>query len=301
MKDFKPWGIKSKAYPDLNYRSIWYNLQTMRFGFGPSLPLPPDKAEFYDVSLGTKCNICCNFCYAKATKSGENYEDVCKKATEFFGNMDKNDKPYQIAIGSGGEPTIHPEFCDFLETIYNLDIVPNYTTNGLTLYHDSELSEKILQYTENYCGGVAVSANLFTEPIWRRVVNKLLKIDVYTNIHLIISDVDSVKRFFKIYNEFKNEIHTFVLLPLMPIGKSTEIMDPKAFEYLKSNWDKIDNKESVAFGAHFYEHLKNQDIIKVYSYPPESFSKNLILGDDSIRITPSSFDTSNILWEKRLK
>ena len=89
---------------------------------------------------------------------------------------------------SSGEPTIHPEFCDFIETVYYLGVVPNYTTNGLTLYQDNELSKKILEYTEKYCGGVAVSANSFTEPIWRGATEKLLKLNVYTNLHIIISD-----------------------------------------------------------------------------------------------------------------
>lgn len=299
MKDFRSWGIKSKNYPNLNYRSVWYNLQTIRFGIGSSLPLPPDRAEFYDISLGTKCNVGCEFCYAKASKDGKNFSNVCEKILNFFEPYKPEDLPYQIAVGSMGEPTIHPEFCDFLETIYNLGIVPNYTTNGLTLYHDNELSEKILEYTEKYCGGVAVSANSFTEPIWRGAIEKLLKIDVYTNLHIIISDLRSVDRFFKIYHEFKDKIHTFVLLPLMPIGKSNESMNPEAFEYLKSRWSEINDKSSVAFGAHFYEYLKNQEVIKVYSYIPESFSKNLILDDDYIKITPSSFDINTILWMKK--
>ena len=69
----------------------------------------------------------------------------------------KTNKPFQIAIGSTGEPTIHPEFCEFLETVYNTGVVPNYTTNGITIAKDNELSNKILAYTRRYVGGVAVS------------------------------------------------------------------------------------------------------------------------------------------------
>ncbi len=304
MKDFKYWGIKKREYPELNYRSIWYNLQTIRLGFGQSQPLPPEKSEFYDISLGNRCNMAgsgCHFCYANASKSGHDFSNVCRKATSFFDSMEPEDKPFQVAIGSGGEPTIHPEFCNFLETIYYLGIVPNYTTNGLTIFADNELSEKILKYTEKYCGGVAVSANSFAEPIWRKATEKLLKLDVYTNLHIIISDKSSVDRLIKIYSEYKDKIHTFVLLPLMSIGRSTESMDQEAFEYLKESWSRFDDKSKIAFGAHFYKYLKNQDTIKVYSYPPESFSKNLILDDESVKITPSSFDTKTILWQKKLK
>lgn len=303
MKDFKYWGIKYKEYPELNYKSIWYNLNTIRLGSEPSKPLGPLQSEFYDISLGTKCNMNgsgCWFCYTGASQSGRNYSNICKKAIDFFGSLPSEDLPFQVACGSGGEPTIHPEFCEFLETIYNLGIVPNYTTNGLTLYHDNELADKILEYTEKYCAGVAISANSFTEPIWRRAVERLGDLDVYTNLHLILSDQASVNRFFRIYKEYKDQIHTIVLLPLMPLGRSQEAMEPEAFDYLVSRWSEIDDPGKVAFGAHFYNYLKDQDIIKVYKYPPESFSKNLIL-DDTIKITPSSFDTSTILWQKEYK
>lgn len=49
----------------------------------------------------------------------------------------------------------------------------------------------------------------------------------------------------------------------------------------------------IAFGANFYNNLLTQDKIKCWLYPPESFSKNLIL-DDIIKITPSSFNLTPI-------
>ena len=58
---------------------------------------------------------------------------------------------------STGEPTIHPEFCDFLKTVYESGVVPNYTTNGITLAQGDKLTEKLLEATSNYVGGVAVS------------------------------------------------------------------------------------------------------------------------------------------------
>ena len=40
-------------------------------------------------------------------------------------------KPCQIAIGSTMEPTIHPRFTEFLQTVFETKVVPNYTTNGI--------------------------------------------------------------------------------------------------------------------------------------------------------------------------
>lgn len=110
------------------------------------------------------------------------------------------------------------------------------------------------------------------------------------NIHYIIKDIESVNKFLDIYKEFKYRVLYFVLLPLMPSGRSKEKYSEDAFEYLLQqdlDWGKI------AFGAHFYNSLLNQNKIKCYLYPPESLSKNLLL-DNTIKVTPSSFNLNPI-------
>ena len=301
MKDFSNFGVKVRKFPEYNYHAVWTNLKTLRIGEGQAKELPADKSEFYDVSLGTRCNLGCDFCYTSALRNGLDYTDVCEKAKWFFGNMLDNDKPFQIAIGSQGEPTLHPDFLNFLKTIYNLNIVPNYTTNGITIALESDYSEKLLDYTSKYVGGVAVSANTWAENInmlWRNAISKLIYYgNTNINIHYIIRDKKSVDEFINIYNEYKNDILYFVLLPLMKSGRSSEQYQKEAFDYLL---DKDFDFSKIAFGAHFYDLLKNQNKVKCWMYPPESFSKNLIL-DDTIKITPSSFNLNPIIeykWQK---
>lgn len=292
MKDWKHWGIKERKFPELNYHAVWYNLKTLRLGQGVAKEL--EYPEFYDVGINTLCNLGCPFCYVNASNNGRNFSNICEKAKFFFGQMSDNERSFQIATGSSGEPTMHPEFCDFLETIYNLNIVPNYTTNGIIIAQDSELSEKILDYTSKYVGGVAVSVNRFNEnidKIWRQAVQKLHRFgNTNINLHYIINDIQSVNDFINIYNEYKDVVLYFVLLPLMPSGRSTVKYSDEAFKYLLTldlDWNKI------AFGAHFYNDLCNQEKIKCSLYPPESLSKNLLL-DDVIKITPSSFNLESI-------
>lgn len=181
--------------------------------------------------------------------------------------------------------------------MYDLNIVPNYTTNGITLASDTEHTKKLLEYTEKYCGGVAVSCNNFNESIdktWQKAVDKLSTIDININLHIIISDEKSVDRFIDIYNKNKDKVYYFVLLPLMPSGRSEEKYTEEAFKYLIERTKEIDMGK-VAFGAHFYEMLNKYDKeIPTYSYPPEHFSANLIM-DNPIRITPSSFDINTTL------
>lgn len=195
---------------------------------------------------------------------------------------------------STGEPTIHPEFCEFLETVFNTGVVPNYTTNGISIAKDSELSEQILEHTRNYVGGVAVSMGnkkLYKYAV--KAINKLICFgNTNVNIHHIISDKASVNAFINEWKLYGDQILYHVLLPLMPSGRSTQGVQEGVFEYLENEIERL-NIKNVAFGAHFIDALQTSKI-KTWLYPAESLSKNIILTKDKVQITPSSFNLNPI-------
>lgn len=303
MNNFESWGVKRRIFPNHNYNAIWYNLKTIRLGEGQAKELPADESEFYDVSLGKMCNACCPWCYVGAMKDGEIYQDICetwkKWMSKFYErkikeNVILTNKPCQIAAGSEGEVTIHPEFCDFLKTVYETNVVPNYTTNGIVLSEDTELSEKILEYTRLYVGGVAVSfGNKAIRDKARKAVQKLIERgECKVNIHHIISDMASVDDFIAVQKEYGSNIAYHVLLPLMPVGRSKKGIEPGVFEYLEKRVQE-EGIKNIAFGAHFVDSLK-KSAIKTWLYEPESFSKNVLLQKDKVIITPSSFNMNPI-------
>jgi len=85
MKDFKHFGVKVRKFPDHNYHAVWYNLKTIRLGEGVAKELPPDKAEFYDVSLGTKCNLECPFCLTE-----DNYVETANGSIKIINIIEGN-------------------------------------------------------------------------------------------------------------------------------------------------------------------------------------------------------------------
>lgn len=302
MKDFSHWGIKKRVFPDNNYHAVWNNLKTIRLGSGHATELPPEYSEFYDVGINTSCNAECDFCYVSANKNGICYPDICETwkkwmetyKTEIRNGITYTELPFQIALGSSGEPTIHPQFCEFLKTVYETGVVPNYTTNGITIAKEDELSEKILEATRNFVGGVAVSMG---NKSLHKHANKAIKLliekgDTNVNIHHIISDKKSVDDFVKAWKKYGDDILYHVLLPLMPSGRSTKGLEEGAFEYMEEVIQK-ENIKNVAFGAHFIERLKTSEI-PTWLYEAESFSKNVILTKDKVQITPSSFDMKPI-------
>lgn len=244
-------------------------------------------------------------CYVSASNEGENYEDICETWEKWMDTFPEDkilenskirltEKVFQIAIGSTGEPTIHPDFTRFLETVYKTNIVPNYTTNGIILSELNKKSEAILEATSNFVAGVAVS---FGNPLVRNkvynAIDNLLKYgNTNINIHHIISDKNSVGEFISHVRNYEDDIAYHVLLPLMPAGRSTNGVEEGTWEYLENFLDK-ENIKNVAFGAHFVNQLQGSKI-KTWLYPPESLSKNIILQKNCVKITPSSFDLNPI-------
>ena len=309
MKDFKHFGVKRRFFPEHNYNAIWCNLKTIRLGEGKALELPPAESEFYDVGINTKCNAECPFCYVSASGKGVNYPNICetweKWMKTFWEKHHKGiictNKPFQIAIGSTGEPTIHPEFCDFLKTVYETGVVPNYTTNGILLSAwcnpispNYELANMILDYTAKYVGGVAVSfGNDKLRDMARLAIEGLItKGNTNVNIHHIISNKESVDEFITEWLRYGDKILYHVLLPLMPAGRSDSGVEEGVWEYLEEMIQKHEIK-NVAFGAHFIKYLRTSKI-KTWLYDEESFSKNVILTPNKVQITPSSFDLNPI-------
>ena len=302
MKDFKYFGLKRRFFPECNYNALWCNLKTIRLGEGKAAPLPPAESEFYDVGINTKCNAECPFCYVSASGKGINYPNICETWERWMDTFWEKtvdhgititNKPFQIAIGSTGEPTIHPEFCEFLQTVYESGVVPNYTTNGISIAKGDTNSVKILHYTAKYCGGVAVSfGNKAIRHYAEQAVEKLMSCDVHINIHHIISTKESVDEFIAEWLKYGDAILYHVLLPLMPAGRSESGVEEGVWEYLEEMIQKHQIK-NVAFGAHFIKYLRNSKI-KTWLYDEESFSKNIILTPNKVQITPSSFDLKPI-------
>ena len=266
-----------------NYRGVWFDGKTIRFAIDPSKPiLELEHPEFFDVKITGKCSYGkCEYCYMSSNPSDSHYENIIEKIQDFFGKMDENQKPFQVAIG-GGEPTEHPQFLELLKTFYDMEITPNYTTNGSFILNDNK--NDIVEYTKKYCGGVAVSCHSHKKDMWEEAAKLLIENKIKTNFHIIISNKKSIDTFLEIYEKWKDDIEYFVLLPQMNKGRSKD--SEIDYEYFKSVLPE--DKEKLAFGANFYEFLKENDFGSDL-YEPEIMSKFLDLKD--MKIYNSSFQT----------
>lgn len=242
----------------------------------------------YDLSIKKNHNYFANNilihnCYMNSQPDVDHYKNILNKIKDFYGPMTKNQKPFQVALG-GGEPTEHPDFIEVLKTFKEMEIEPNYTTNGM-FSHWGIAARPIYEASKEYCGGVAVSCHPHLEKYWTTAAKEFYEFGVMLNFHIIISDQESIDYFKKIYDEWKDKIDYFVLLPYGNQGRA-----PKKninWEYLLTKLPEDQSK--IAFGANFYPFLmKGGHNIKVSLYRPEIMSKFLDLKD--MKIYPSSFN-----------
>lgn len=275
--------IKKRIFEDKNYSAIWHDGKTIRIALDPKKPiLELDYPEFYDIKITGKCEGNCPWCYMNSTCEEEHYDSIVDKVVNYFGGMSENERPFQIAAG-GGNPNEHPDFIYFLNALKSMGIEPNYTTNGMNI------TEKIIDATKKYCGGVAVSCHPHLLPHWTRAANMFLNKFIKLNFHIIISDKNSVDYFRYIYDEWHDRIDYFVLLPYTAQGRA--VKKDIDWEYLISRMPN-DTKQ-IAFGAGFYKYLlRNDHGINVSLYEPEIMSKFLDLKDMSLY--KSSFDLTKV-------
>lgn len=315
-------GIVYRYLPEYNYRALWENNATIRFvmeGDDPEyIPeLPSIEAEFYDVGINNCCDASCPFCYVSAGKGGTNFPGITeawKKLSRSawyrrkIGRITVTNGPVQIAIGSTGEPTQHPEFIDFLKAVKESGVIPNYTTNGLLLGYsgkDQEVIKKrdnLLEATQEYCSAVAISlGNRSLRESAVKAIERLLLLDVHVVTHHIISDRESVLDFFDFRRKYGEKIHYYTLLPLAKSGRSKEEMDQGTYNFLESEIifrtrELLENTGNISFGAKFIPYVKaHGNQLGACLIPEGAYSKNmLITGPDRVVITPSSFDLTPI-------
>ena len=128
-----------------------------------------------DVSITSRCNKGCDFCYRRSNTVGtdislENYKLILDNA--------KQCGVQQIALG-GGEPTLHPYLCEILKMTREAGIVPNYSTNG------ENLTKRILLFSKEYCGALAISIyDDFSK--YETLVNETTDLGIKLNLHLIL-------------------------------------------------------------------------------------------------------------------
>ena len=168
-----------------------------------------------DVSITNRCNRNCDFCYRQSHINGE---DISVDDYKLIIKQAKDCGVQQIAIG-GGEPTIHPEFVEILRITKENGIIPNYSTNG------DNLNDTILDYTQKYCGAIAISIydNISN---YESIVLKLTEhYNIKVNLHFILrkDKIEAYTSLLKNPPDWFNKLNSIIFLNYKPANGNQEI------------------------------------------------------------------------------
>lgn len=272
-----------------NYKAV-FNRDgfTIRQKIDPFKPFGTVSPEVEDVAINNKCLANCPYCYTNALSSGINFNDIISKIKKVY-NKPLNELPFQIAIGGAGEPTLHPDFVNFLEVVHDMGIMPNYTTNGM------HLSDTILNTTYKLGSSVALSFHPHMTKVYNKAINQLRAKNINTNVHVIIGAPHSLEHLKFVIARDINLLKFIVLLPYMPVGRAPE--EPKRLQVWQEcfNWayDYISDHSKVAIGALFLPFLENRLLHSNFEfniYDPEAFSGYRILDDRYETLFKSSYN-----------
>lgn len=275
-----------------NYNFIGDTIEGITFRWGRTFndnPFYAPHPELADISISNHCSKNCSFCYRDSTPNNSFIT-----LDEYTYILDALEHPkwgnvFQIAIG-GGEPLEHPNFLDIINTTFNRNIIPNFTTNGLLIDKTiaNEISTKV--------GAVALSCQNIDELEIERI-NLLSEFKIKTNIHFLLSS-ETLSQAINIlkgnYNKLLENINAIIFLTYKPCGRADESMTLNKNDDFMSFIHLIDNSKcstKIGFDACFVPNLMKFTQVNIDYIDPCECAFFSVYIDEKMNVKPCSFTT----------
>lgn len=142
-------------------------------------PFVTEMPTLLDIGVMGTCLHKCPFCYQGHTDRPN------MLMTDFKRIIDEAAyHTNQVALGGHGDPNQHPYFAEMLEYCRKKNVVPNYTTSGISMTDEQIEISKM-------CGAVAVSD--YERDYTYSAIRRLIDAGIKTNIHQIYSRESHIK------------------------------------------------------------------------------------------------------------
>jgi len=157
-EDLIEFGIENDSYPVKFLTAkkdgdwwILFNRKTgakvrMSFNLDATPYTRASSPELIDIKITDYCPHGCPFCYMDSTTKGEHADYGFIKS--IIWELEKH-KVFEVALG-GGEPSMHPEFSDILNSLKWAGIVANFTTFNMAFTKDEKLKHSIIENVKSF-------------------------------------------------------------------------------------------------------------------------------------------------------
>ena len=242
------------------------NYQVMIFDDGTKIRkndlnnLTPAFAESYDITITTKCDTGCEYCYLGCNESGV-HADLNQ---EFFDTI----HPY-TEVALNGNDLSHPDLEDFLIRMKNQKVIANITVNQR---HLIKCFDKIKDWQDrDLVKGIGVSLIELTDELLK-LIKQLKNVVIHTICGLLTkSQIEKLKD-----NDIK-----LLILGYKNVGKGIEYYEKnkeeinKNQEYLRENIMKL----SSHFRVISFDNLAIEQL-EMKSKLPEKVWKQIYMGNE---------------------
>ena len=243
----------------------------------------PSFPRYIDIELTNSCNFKCLMCptgnLSQTRKTGFMSDDVFDKVL-----VDIKPHLTPLRFIRWGEPTLHPNFVDYIQKSHNLGILTHMNTNG------SKLDDL---YMENIINAGLNSIKFSFQGVDRKSYDEMRRIDFYDDL------IDTIKRFVDIRGDRE---YPFVQVSTSVTYENKDII--KRFrERLEDIVDKVTigrtvlgkiNLETVRLkqpDRDLLEKLRNEEsVVKKHLKCPEVFDKLSINWDGTVSACCTDYD-----------
>lgn len=127
-------------------------------------PIEQNPYKNLYVDLTMRCNMDCNYCYnpirAKMDMELSYFEEVCKRL------------PHPVDIRFlGGEPSMHPQFFDFIKTARHYNHQVYFSSNGIR-YTKPKFMEELAALDVTYVAGLSMDGGHSNDDLYKLLNNR---------------------------------------------------------------------------------------------------------------------------------
>jgi radical SAM protein with 4Fe4S-binding SPASM domain len=256
----------------------------------------PFRSEFpqlLDIGIMGHCihglSGLCQKCGVQCYQSGNTKNEPNMSLFDYKNIISQcKDKVFQVALGGRGDPDCHSDFEEILRVTRGYGIVPNVTTSGYGLTHNS------VKAMAKYCGAVAVS--YYKTPYTYKAIEMLLNEGITTNIHFVLGKNSIDEAIWLLKGNIPKGIEKVVFLLHKPIGLGDEERVLEFDERLSAFFSLFvlpQNAERLGFDSCMVPGIISHcpEILKESYDACESGRFSCYIGADML-MSPCSFDKS---------
>lgn len=194
---------------------------------------------FVEFNLTDICNLRCSWCISENCRSHDTID--LGVANQFLSDFSKHGGK-AVTLSGGGEPTLHPNFLQILESAYNYGLDVGLMTNGV-------FPARYLESIDRMCRWVRFSLDTVNHDLYKKwkgidrvdqvILNATKLYHTKVGINVNVGEEHTIEDVERLINMLYNHVKYIQFRPILPRYFCTETaqVNEKVWAFLHANYD----------------------------------------------------------------